>query len=307
MTASAKRGRPAGVRLGLIVLGLGVTLAGCGKQAVPAAKEQQVPSSPAVSAQPGPAGAAAVAKLDPRLHQPFKDAVLLDPPEGAQRPPDVTKAGKAVGKLFEAVAGKDGVGGLWDQVRFTTPAGKRLNYTAHLRTDLGTVVIELWPTVAPNHVRNFVALARAGYYDGLDFDRVYREELVDTKGQFLEYVEAGCPLGTGDPGYGSIGYWLKPELNPQVHHEEGTVGAWHAEELESAACKFYITLTRAPWLDGNFTVFGKVVQGLDVVRRLSQRPKRSSDPDEDRPREPVVLRQVTIQVSESDRAAGPSN
>jgi peptidyl-prolyl cis-trans isomerase B (cyclophilin B) len=311
MMACANRWRQAVAPFGLVGLVLGVGLAGCGKPAPPAepgqAAAQSGESAPGPRAAGEPAARPGQPKLDPRLEQPFKDAVLLDPPPDAQCPPDVTKAGKVVGKLFEAVAGRDGAPGLWDQVRFATPDGKRLNYTARIRTDLGTVTLELWPDVAPNHVRNFVALARAGYYDGLDFDRVHREELVDTRGGALEYVEAGCPLGTGDPAYGSIGYWLKEELNPAIHHEEGTVGAWHAEALESAACKFYITLTKAPWLDGNFTVFGKVVEGLDVVRRIAARPKRSDETDEDRPREPVVIRAVTIQVSESTRAAGPSN
>jgi peptidyl-prolyl cis-trans isomerase B (cyclophilin B) len=286
--------------LELVGLGMVVTLAGCNGQAAGPAKPDK-PGKAVASAAP------VAVPLDPQLNQPFKEAVLFDPPDDAQRPPDVTKAGKVVGKLFEAIAGKDNQGGLWDQVQFVSPTGKCLNYTARLQTDLGPIVIELWPHIAPNHVRNFVALARAGYYDGLDFERVHHEELVDAKGQVFEYVEAGCPLGTGDPGYGSIGYWLKPELSDKVHHEAGTVGAWHAEELESAACKFYITLTPAPWMDGNFTVFGKVIEGLDVVRRIAARPQRAEDPFDGRPLEPVSIRQVTIQVRESSCWAGPSN
>jgi peptidyl-prolyl cis-trans isomerase B (cyclophilin B) len=298
MAAWAKQWRPAVVHLGLLGLAFGWGLAGCGGQA-PAPEPE--PPQAAASAKDSQASAAAQVPLDPRLHQPFEQAVSLEPPDGQMRPPDTTKAGKSTGKLFDAVVAH------WDQIKFATPAGKRLNYTATIKTDLGTVVLELWPDVAPNHVRSFVALARAGYYDGLDFDRVYREELVDAKGTFLEYAELGCPLGTGEPGYGSIGYWLKPELSSQIKHEEGTVGAWHAEEVESAACKLYITLTRAPWMDGNFTVFGKVAQGLAVVRAIAARPKRSDDPLEDRPREPVVIRQVTIQTSEAARATGPAN
>jgi peptidyl-prolyl cis-trans isomerase B (cyclophilin B) len=285
-------------RLGLAGLLVGLGLAGCGTQSPSPNSKQPAQASSSSKADDR---ASAAGKLDPRWNQPFKDAVLFEPPDDeTQRPPDVTKAGKVVGKLFEAVAGKDNQGGLWDQIKFVSPAGKRLNYTAYLKTDLGDVVMELWPDVAPNHVRNFVALARAGYYDGLDFDRIHHEELVDTSGQGLEYVEAGCPLGTGEPGYGSIGYWLKPEVNAKVHHEEGTVGAWHAEEVESAACKFYITLTKAPWMDGNFTVFGKVTQGLDVVRKIAARPQQAVDGDEGRPLEPVVIRQVTIQVREAN-------
>jgi peptidyl-prolyl cis-trans isomerase B (cyclophilin B) len=295
MTARTKQGWLAGALLGL-------ALAGCGQ--APASDPDSTPAAPSAAT---PAAQAAV-PLDPRLHQPFLKAASLDPPDDEeQRPPDTTKAGKVVGKLFAAVVGKDGVGGLWDQVQFATPDGKRLNYLATIRTDLGTVVIELWPDVAPNHVRNFVALARAGYYDGLDFDQLHREELVGQPESALEYVVAGCPLGTGEPGYGSIGYWLLPEVNEQLHHEEGTVGAWHGYVQESAACKFYITLTKAPLLDGNFTIFGKVRQGLEVVRTISSRPRRSEPGSEERPVEPVVMRQVTIETSESSRAFGPAN
>jgi peptidyl-prolyl cis-trans isomerase B (cyclophilin B) len=288
----------------LVCLLLAVGPAGCGKQS---SSTGPAPGSPTLSvarsSQPGPAASspAATTHLDPRLHQPFAEAVLQVPPGSQLRPPDVTCASKSVGKLYEAVLAS------WDQIKFQSSDGKHLAYTARIQTDLGTVVLQLWPEVAPNHVRSFIALARAGYYDGLNFDRVYREEVPQARGTFMEYVEAGCPLGTGEPGYGSIGYWLKPELSPAVHHEEGTVGAWHAEEQDSAACKFYIILTRAPWMDGNFTVFGKVVQGLDVVRRISARPRRSEDPYEDRPLVPVVIRQVTIQCQESAGTKGPAS
>src|SRR5262249_52614617 len=150
------------------------------------------------------------------------------------------------------------------------PAGKKLAYTAVVKTEHGVIKIDLWPDVAPIHVRNFVALARAGYYDGLEFDRTAREEYKDEDGNpgVFEVLEGGCPIGTGDPSYGSIGYWLKPELNEKIEHAEGTIGAWHAEELETAACKFYITLSKAPWMDGHWSVFGKISQGLEVARTI---------------------------------------
>jgi peptidyl-prolyl cis-trans isomerase B (cyclophilin B) len=273
--------------LGLTGLCAVILCSGCGEQAAPTTSaEAKAPGK----AAPLPTG------FDARLHQAFKEAVYLEPPEGQLRPPDMTKAGKNVAKLYEAIVGQDGFGGLWDQVKFNSAGGKRLAYTATLKTDLGSMTIELWPDVAPNHVRNFVALARAGYYDGLEFDRTVREAFEGQKDTFLEYLEAGCPLGSADPSYGSIGYWLKPELSEQVKHEAGTVGAWHAEELETAACKFYITLDRAPWMDGNWTVFGKVTQGLDIARAIRARPVR--DEEKDRPKTPVVIRSVTVESKE---------
>jgi len=245
--------------------------------------------------------------------QAFDNAVIKDPPADAQLPPDVTVAGKSVGKLYEETKKN------WDAIRFTTDDGKPKRFTALLDTDLGVIEITLRPDWAPLHVRNFVALAGAGYYDGLFFERVVHEELKkdlltvedDTearqaKGEApipLDYIEGGCPLGTGAPGYGSIGYWLRPEFNPQLHHEEGTVGACHGPDADTAACRFYITLGKAPPLDGNYTVFGKVTRGLDVVRKIHARPVRrdDQDPDQDsRPVKPVVIKSVTITTQVED-------
>lgn len=268
--------------LGLASCWIVLTVAGCNQKSAP---ENSEAKAPAIKASRS-------AQADDRLHQPFMDAVYLEPPEGQLRPPDKTKAGKNVAKIYEIIAGRDGVGGLWDQIKFASPDGKRINYVADIKTDLGNIRIEFFPDIAPNHVRNFLALAKAGYYDGLEFDRSVYEELPGEKGTFLEYLEAGCPLGTADPGYGSIGYWLKPEVSDQVKHEAGTVGAWHAEEVETAACKFYITLDKAPWMDGNWTVFGKVTQGLDVARAIRSRPVRKDE--KDRPEHPVVIRAVEV-------------
>ena len=121
-----------------------------------------------------------------------------------------------------------------------------------------------------------------------------------------EEVEAGCPLGTGDFASNSIGYWLKPEFDERVAHVEGTVGACRGIEEDTAACKFYITLCQGPYLDGNYTAFGKVTRGLDVARKIYARPIILDDQDVNgsrRPLKPVVIRKVTIHAR---TVAGPS-
>jgi peptidyl-prolyl cis-trans isomerase B (cyclophilin B) len=263
-------------------------LAGCGGK-----DESPAPVQPPAASVPGPAPAAPgpSAAADNRLNQAFLDATLQEPPTPESRLPDITKTNKSVGKLYEAVVAQ------WAKVPLVTPAGKQLVYTATITTDLGKVQIALWPEIAPNHVRNFVALARAGYYDGLEFDRAVSRQFDDDRGQYFQYVEAGCPVASGEAGYGSIGYWMKPEFSTAVRHEEGTVGAWHGEEVETAACKFYINLGKAQWMDGNFTLFGKVIQGLDVVRAIHAKPVREDD-FRDRPVTPVVMRSVTIDCRE---------
>jgi cyclophilin family peptidyl-prolyl cis-trans isomerase len=236
--------------------------------------------------------------------RPFREAVVTEVPEGERRPPDVTVTGKVVGKLYEEIAGRDGMPGTFDQIQFVDARGHKIRYSAVVKTDLGDFRIALYADSAPNHVRNFIALARAGYYDGLPFHSSVRAKIDNGIEAFLE---SGCPLGTGEFGYGSIGYHLKPEISESLIHEDGTVGAWHGrrktgetadtyEDLDNAACKFYITLARSPWRDASFTIFGKVVQGLDVAHKINERPNQTELGLEDRPVSPVLIRQVIIEA-----------
>jgi peptidyl-prolyl cis-trans isomerase B (cyclophilin B) len=280
-------------------LGL-LAVAGCSRPDAPAKGNPAEPPVAHVEAPAKPEGPTAaarpvagqtVSRVQPG-HS-FKESVLLEPPDTQLRPPDVTVAGKKTAQLFEAIAGRDNAGGLWDQITFVDAAGRRIDYTATLQTDLGDIVVEFFPDAAPNHVRNFIALARAGYYDGLPF---HSSQRLETPEKTWAYLEAGCPKGTGEPGYGSVGYWLRPEISEKLTHDVGTVGAWHDEDPDTAAGRFYITLHKAPALDGSFTIFGKIRQGLDVAHTMNKRPVIDEYPF-DRPREPVVIRQVVINTS----------
>jgi cyclophilin family peptidyl-prolyl cis-trans isomerase len=239
-------------------------------------------------------------------HQPFAKATRSgdDPPDGVLPPPDTTLAGKAVGKLYTDVIRS------WDSVRFVDSQGKHIDYSARVETDLGSFTITLRPDIAPNHVRNFIVLARLGYYDGLAFERLRDEQPEDGSGRVLQTLEAGCPLGTGDPRSGHLGYWLLPEFpreDAKVSHEAGTVGACHGDEADTACCRFYITLGPAPFLDGNYSVFGKVSNGLDVARAIFNRPSVIEEQDPDgsrRPQKPVIIRKVTIQERPGASSAG---
>jgi cyclophilin family peptidyl-prolyl cis-trans isomerase len=258
---------------------LGLVLAGCKRQGGEASGTP-APSNPAVAAN---------APLDP-LQQAFSEATVPYVPDDQEKPVDLTMTGKSVGKLYvEAIQ-------TWDQVKFRTPEGKRISYTATIDTEIGPIEIALLPDAAPNHVRNFVVLARIGYYDGLVFERIYHDQSEVVPGEKVELIEGGCPIGTGQPGLGSIGYWLKPEFSDTLQHEEGSVGACRDETEDTAACRFYITLSKAPVLDGQRTIFGKVTRGLDVVRRISTQPASNTPeyPDGMRPENPIVIRKVTI-------------
>lgn len=261
---------------------LAVLLCGCSRQDASARAGAGTPANP--DPLPTPAEQAGAE----RMNQPFAEATISDMPD--QTLPDLTLSGKSVGKLYEAVVRR------WDTIRFADAKGKPITYVASLDTELGNIEIELLPELAPNHVRNFIALAQCGYYNGLVFERTICDQSEDDPNTRVEFIEGGCPIGTGDPGYGSIGYWLKPEFSKDVPHVEGTVGACRGERPDSAGCRFYITLSKCPVMDGERTIFGKVTKTLDVVRRISTQPVINSPeyPLGDRPEKPIVIRKVTI-------------
>jgi cyclophilin family peptidyl-prolyl cis-trans isomerase len=274
-----------------------VALSGCGKKAEP--KEDSAPSANVPAASKEVTKADPVAPAGPIVrdtqHQAFADAVRNseNPPADADRPPDETVSKKPVYRILENVRES------WDTIRFTSAAGKKITYTAVVDTSAGPMQIALFADLAPNHVRNFIALAKAGYYDQLFIERSLHEENPATN-QEVHMLEAGCPLGTGQTKSGSIGYWLKQEFTPgdKMTHEEGTVGACRAEEEDTAATRFYINLTKAPFLDGNYTVFGKVVEGLDVLRKIAKEPVVIDDEGVSRPEKAILINKVTILAQE---------
>jgi peptidyl-prolyl cis-trans isomerase B (cyclophilin B) len=296
---------------------MGMALCGCSKhpaETQAAKKKADVPLAPSTSAgasraATAPDNASKPSPLPPppndEFHLPFAKAAhpADDPPPNVSMPPDRTLTGKSVGKLYTDVVQ------IWDTIRFRDPAGRKIEYLATLETDLGTLEISLRPDVAPNHVRSFIALVKVGYFDGLVFDRVRNEKSEEDPSKVLDTIEAGCPEGTGETASGSIGYWLYPEIakpEAKVTHEEGTLGACHGPELDTAGCRFYITLNAAPALDGNYTVFGKVSRGLEVARAIWKLPHIEEEGNDDgshRPVKPVVIRRVVIH----EQPAGGSN
>jgi peptidyl-prolyl cis-trans isomerase B (cyclophilin B) len=279
------------LRFALICLLAAALQAGCN----PKKPEEQVSEQPVE--QPAPKleePAPAPAPVDPRYKQSFADATRAEPPADS-RPSDATSTGKSTGKLYTEVKR------LWDTIPLTGEDGKPLAYRAIIETKLGNIELDLKPEIAPNHVRNFIALARAGYYDGLLFEGIVHQSAPDKPEIKTDLVIAGNPTGMDDVGIssmGSIGYWLKPEFSDQPLHEEGAIGAHHGEEADTAACRFYIMLSKVPSLDGVSTVFGKVSKGLDVVRTIATQPFKPDEQEEGygRPLQPVVMQKVTVQV-----------
>jgi peptidyl-prolyl cis-trans isomerase B (cyclophilin B) len=131
-----------------------------------------------------------------------------------------------------------------------------MSLIATFDTDRGPIKVELYPDKAPLTVASFVNLARRGFYDGLNFHRVIPDFM----------VQGGCPEGSGR---GGPGYKFEDEANNGVRHERGVLSMANAGP-DTNGSQFFITHVATPWLDGKHTVFGKVVEGLDVVDKVAQ-------------------------------------
>ena len=138
-----------------------------------------------------------------------------------------------------------------------------MKQTAVITLDNGqTVSIEFFPEDAPKTVENFVILAKKGFYNGLTFHRVVPDFV----------VQGGCPKGNGT---GGPGYTIKAEFNKQKH-VRGSVAMARSQHPDSAGSQFYITYGATPHLDNNYTVFGKVVAGMEHVDRITQGDRMTS-------------------------------
>ncbi|MCY7313722.1 MAG: peptidylprolyl isomerase [Pseudoxanthomonas sp.] len=126
-----------------------------------------------------------------------------------------------------------------------------MSLIATFDTAKGPIRVELYPQKAPLTVANFVNLAKHGFYDGLSFHRVIPDFM----------IQGGCPEGSGR---GGPGYRFEDETSNGVSHDRGVLSMANAGPNTNGS-QFFITHVPTPWLDGKHTVFGKVIDGLDVV------------------------------------------
>jgi peptidylprolyl isomerase len=152
-------------------------------------------------------------------------------------------------------------------------------YFATVETTKGAFRIELRPDLAIQTVNSFIFLAREGFYDGVTFHRVIPGFV----------AQGGDPTGTGS---GGPGYTLPDEFSPDVSFERGTVGMANTGLPNSSGSQFFIAYSDQPNLDGQYTVFAKVIEGMEVVDSLTPR-----DPDSD-PNAPPGDTIITITIQE---------
>ena len=152
------------------------------------------------------------------------------------------------------------------------------NRTVTFRTNEGTFMAELYDDLAPETAANFANLVEKGYYDGVIFHRV-----IDG---FM--IQGGDPTGTGS---GGPGYTIRDEFGRELVHAAAGILSMANAGPNTGGSQFFVTLAATPWLDRKHAIFGKVVEGMDVVQKIG---KVKTGPG-DRPAGRIVMEQVTIE------------
>ena len=153
--------------------------------------------------------------------------------------------------------------------------------TATIKTRHGDIRLKLHDDKAPKTVANFEKLANEGFYDGLTFHRVIADFM----------IQGGCPQGTGT---GGPGYKFADEFNAKLRHSKPGILSMANAGPNTNGSQFFITLTATPWLDNKHSVFGEVIDGMDVVAKIGSTP--TSKPA-DRPIKPITVQSVKIERS----------
>ena len=138
------------------------------------------------------------------------------------------------------------------------------NQSAVIETSMGTITVELYGQRAPNTTANFIELAESGFYDGLIFHRVIDDFV----------IQGGCPNGAGTGGSGKT---IELEIHPDLIHVDGVLAMARSQDPDSASNQFYICDGAQHFLDGQYAVFGRVLDGIDVVQAIAEVATDSRD------------------------------
>jgi peptidyl-prolyl cis-trans isomerase B (cyclophilin B) len=168
------------------------------------------------------------------------------------------------------------------------------NEVAVIKTTEGEMVVQFWTDAAPNTIENFKKLARAGFYDGTIFHRIVKGFM----------IQGGDP-NSKDPakeesyGQGGPGYKIKAEFNRHSHNR-GVISMARGPDPDSAGSQFFICLAPVPRLDGQYTTFGKLIKGEDVLEKIGNTPvTRNSMGEMSKPTKRVVIESIRIVPADS--------
>jgi peptidyl-prolyl cis-trans isomerase B (cyclophilin B) len=152
-----------------------------------------------------------------------------------------------------------------------------------VKTKFGEMEIVLFPDLAPKHVESFLKLAKSGFYNGTIFHRIIPGFMIQGGDPLTKDPANRSRYGTGGPGYN-----LPAEFN-KVAHEKGILSAARTADPNSAGSQFFIMVDKAPHLDGQYTVFGEIVKGLEVADTIVNQPRDMKD-------NPLERIELTVEV-----------
>src|SRR5438093_12229187 len=163
------------------------------------------------------------------------------------------------------------------------------NEVAVIKTSEGEMVVQFWNDAAPSTIENFKKLARSGFYDGTIFHRI-------VKGFMIQGGDPNSkdPAKEGSYGEGGPGYKIKAEFNDRSH-ERGVISMARSSDPDSAGSQFFICLASVPRLNHQYTTFGRLIKGDDVLGRIGDTPvTRSSSGENRKPTKRVVIESIKI-------------
>ena len=165
---------------------------------------------------------------------------------------------------------------------------------AVIKTSEGEMVAEFWPEVAPNTVENFKKLARSGFYDGTAFHRIVKGFMIQGGDPLTKDPAKESRYGTGDPGYK-----IKAEFNDRSH-ERGVLSMARSNDPDSAGSQFFICLANVSRLDHQYTTFGKLIKGDDVLGKIGDvEVTMSGSGERSKPTKRVTVESIKIVPADS--------
>ena len=168
------------------------------------------------------------------------------------------------------------------------------NEVAVIKTSEGEMIAEFWPDVAPNTVDNFKKLARSGFYDGTAFHRIVKGFMIQGGDPLTKDPAKESRYGTGDPGYK-----IKAEFNDRSH-ERGVLSMARSNDPDSAGSQFFICLANVSRLDHQYTTFGKLIKGDDVLGKIGDvEVTMSGSGERSKPTKRVTVESIKIVPADS--------
>ena len=176
-----------------------------------------------------------------------------------------------------------------DEKQAENPTMNASNEVAVIKTSEGDMVVQFWNDAAPNTIENFKKLARSGFYDGTIFHRIVKGFMI--QGGDPNSKDAGKESRYGE---GGPGYKIKAEFNDHSH-ERGIISMARSSDPDSAGSQFFICLAPVPRLDHQYTTFGKLIKGDDVLEKIGDTPAtRNSAGEMSKPTKRVVIESIKI-------------